>query len=102
MPVRALLCIALAVATAHAEPLACPDAVDSCELEITGKLTYAKRDRLAKWDNLRISTRNGVVKASINIPHRTRLKLKVGTRYRFTVAARTPFGPRELWVINAR
>ena len=89
-------------AAAHAEPLSCPDAAESCELEISGKLTYAKRDRLAKWDNLRISTKNGVVKASINIPHRTRLKLKVGTRYRFTVAARTPFGPHEVWVINAR
>jgi hypothetical protein len=79
---------------------------DSCDLFITGTLMYTKRDPLAKWDNLRISTiieRNRVLlHASINIPHRERLKLKAGTRYRFTIGAHKPFGARELWVIDAK
>jgi hypothetical protein len=87
-------------------PIACADDAESCELKITGTLVYARRDRMAKWDNLGISTVVGgkrtLVKASINIPHRTRLRLKPQTRYRFTIAARAPYGAGELWVIDAR
>lgn len=43
-----------------------------------------------------------VVHASINIPHRTRLKLEVGRRYRFKVAAHKPFGAGDLWIVAAR
>lgn len=88
------------------QPLVCPDDAESCELAITGTLTSARRDAAAKWDNLRISTTLGgkrtLLYASINIPHRTRLRLKAGTRYRFRIAARKPFGAGELWVIGAR
>ena len=90
----------------EAQALACPDDAEDCELEVTGKLVYSRRDPAAKWDNLRISTvmdrKPILLHASINIPHRTRLKLKEGTRYRFKIAARRPFGAGELWVIDAR
>lgn len=99
----ALLLLLFALpASAETQPLSCPDDAESCELELEGKLTYSKRDRLAKWDNLRIASKGLIVHASINIPHRTRLKLKVGTRYRFKVAAHKPFGARDLWVVDAR
>lgn len=88
------------------QPLTCPNAGDECELDVEGKLVHAKRDPLAKWDNLRISTvirgKPTLLLASINIPHRTRLKLKPGMRYRFTLAARTPFDAGSLWVIDAK
>lgn len=104
---RVTLLLLAAVATvADARPtaqtLTCPPDADSCDLEIDGKLTYSKRDRLAKWDNLRIATKGTVIYASINIPHRTRLKLKAGKRYRFKIGTRKPFGATDLWVIDAR
>lgn len=90
----------------EAQALTCPNAADTCDLDVAGKLVHARRDALAKWDNLRISTvvdgKRTLVYASINIPHRTRLKLKAGTRYRFKIAARKPFGAGDLWVIDAR
>lgn len=111
---RLLLVMAVATAT-EAQPaasptpsptLTCPDDATECELDIVGELVYSRRDRLAKWDNLRISTvvsgKRTLVHASINIPHRTRLRLKPGTRYRFQIAAHSPFGARDLWIINAR
>lgn len=110
---RLLLLVALVngaearpAANPHTQALACPNDADTCELAIAGKLAYSRRDTLAKWDNLRISTvidgKRMLVYASINIPHRTRLQLKVGTRYRFKIAAHKPFGAGELWVIDAR
>lgn len=106
-----VLALLSSVAAGYAEPpvaqaLACPDDADECELELTGTLTSSRRDRLAKWDNLQISTvvdgKRTRVYASINIPHRRRLKLQVGTRYRFKLGARTPFGAHDLWVIDAK
>jgi hypothetical protein len=88
------------------QALMCPADVDTCDLAIAGKLVYTRRDALAKWDNLKISAvverKATLVYASINIPHRTRLKLKAGTRYRFKIAARKPFGAGDLWVIDAK
>jgi hypothetical protein len=109
-----LLVVAVLVARAEArpalkpdtQPLICPGDAESCELAIEGTLAYSKRDTLAKWDNLRIATKQDgkrtVVYGSINIPHRTQLKLKVGTRYRFTIAGRKPFGASDLWVVDAK
>jgi hypothetical protein len=107
---RLLLITAFAtVAEARPAPspsTTCPNDADSCELDIAGELVYTRRDELAKWDNLRISTivdgKNTLVYASINIPNRTRLVLKAGTRYRFKIAAHKPFGARDLWVIDAK
>lgn len=86
--------------------LACPAGADECDVAIDGTLIYSKRDPLAKWDNLRIqTTQDGkrlVVYGSINIPNRTRLKLKVGTRYRFSISGRKPFGAHDLWVTDAK
>lgn len=93
-------------AVPQTQALTCPSDTDSCELDIAGKLLYVQRDTLAKWDNLRISTvvdgKHVLVYASVNIPHRTRLKLKSGTRYRFKIAAHKPFGAGDLWVIDAK
>ena len=112
--VRRVLLVLLLVAQAEArpaigpktQPLSCPGGADKCELDVEGTLVYAKRDKLAKWDNLRISTElNGarvVLYGSINIPNRTRLKLKVGTVYRFTIAGHKPFGGSDLWVTGAK
>lgn len=87
------------------QPLTCPDDAESCELDLVGKLVHAKRGEHAKWDDLRVSTvvdrRRRLVHASINIPHRQRLKLQTGARYRFKVAGRKPFGARDLWVVEA-
>jgi hypothetical protein len=113
---RVVLALVMLVAVADArpiagprpktQPLSCPSGADACDLEVEGTLVYSKRDRLAKWDNLRISTELGgkriTIYGSINIPHRTRLKLKVGTMYRFTIAGRKPFGGGDLWVTNAK
>jgi hypothetical protein len=113
-PMRAMLVLAVLVATAEArpavgpntQPLSCPGGAETCELDIEGTLVYSKRDKLAKWDNLRISTEQDgkrlVIYGSINIPNRTRLKLKVGTVYRFTISGRRPFGGGDLWVTNAK
>jgi hypothetical protein len=112
---RVLLVIALvAVATvAGARPaaipmtqaLTCPNDAETCELDTAGTLVYSQRDEHAKWDNLRISTvvdgKRVVVYASVNIPNRTRLKLKTNTRYRFKISARKPFGGRDLWLTDA-
>jgi hypothetical protein len=108
---RLLLVVAALVTVAHADPrvesqpLACPNNDETCELAIEGKLVFAKRSVHAKWDNLEIATmrdgKDAVVHASINIPHRTRLKLKTGARYRFQIAASKPFGAGDLWVIGA-
>jgi hypothetical protein len=111
---RVLLVLASAMTLAHAEPaaapetqaLTCPNDADSCELDIAGKLVYSRRGELAKWNDLRISTmldgKRTLMYASINIPHRTRLKLRAGTRYRFKIAARKPFGALDLWVFDAK
>jgi hypothetical protein len=111
---RVLLVLASVTNLAHAEPtaapetqvLTCPNDADSCELDIAGKLVYSRRGELAKWNDLRISTildgKRTLVYASINIPHRARLRLKAGTRYRFKVAAHKPFGALDLWVIEAK
>ena len=112
--IRRVLLLVLLVAQAEArpavgpktQPLSCPGGADRCELDIEGTLVYSKRDKLAKWDNLRISTEldgeRVVLYSSINIPNRTRLKLKVGTVYRFTISGKKPFGGGDLWVINAK
>lgn len=90
----------------EAQALTCPDDADDCELELTATLTSSRRDRHAKWDNLQFATvvdgKRTRVFASINIPHRKRLKLQVGTRYRVRVAAHRPFGAHDLWVIDAK
>jgi hypothetical protein len=85
------------------QPLTCPSAADTCELDIAGTLVYSRRDPLAKWDNLRISPRKDeLIYASINIPNRTRLKLVEGKRYTFKIRAHSPFGAGDLWVIDAK
>lgn len=107
-------CLAVALMTTAAaapderpktQPIACPNDADECELVITGTLKYTKRDPAAKWDNLRISAvvdgKRMLVYASINHPNRTRLKLQAGTRYRFKIVARRPFGAGDLSVIDA-
>ena len=111
---RVALVLLVLVATAEArpvvgpktQPLSCPGGADSCDLDVEGTLVYSKRDKLAKWDNLRISTeldgKRTVLYGSINIPNRTRLKLKVDTVYRFTISGKKPFGGGDLWVTNAK
>lgn len=104
-----VLALALTAPATAAPPevqaLTCPDDADNCELELTATLTSSRRDPLAKWDNLQFATvvdgKRKRVFASINIPHRKRLKLQVGTRYRIRLAAHKPFGAHDLWVIDA-
>jgi len=102
MRTRIGVLVLLLSTVAFAQAVTCPDAGDSWELEVEGKLVSSKRSEFAKWDELRIAVDGGVVDASVNIPNRTRLKLKPAKRYRFKIAANAPFGAHELWVIDAK
>jgi hypothetical protein len=90
--------LGLVLLVALAQAPACPDGAESCELEIEGTLVSSRRNEHAKWDDLRISTGDEVIAASVNIPNRTRLKLKATRRYRFKVAVDS----RDVWVIDAK
>jgi len=95
--------IGFVLLVALAQAPACPDGAESCELEIEGTLVSSRRNEHAKWDDLRISTGDErLIDAMINIPNRTRLKLKAKRRYRFIISAHAPFGAQDLAVIDAK